>query len=615
MREARKQARWRIDDPPDARVVAALIDGLGVGSFEARLLAARGLTDLDSARAFLDPRLGDLPDPTTLPGCETAARRIARAIADSEPIVVYGDYDVDGVTACSILWHTLRRAGAEVATYIPHRLDEGYGLNAEALRSIGRGELTGGRRPLVVTVDCGITAIEPCGVAKAEGVEVIVTDHHQFAASGELPSEWVVHPRLEDRAGEEGDGCPWGDISGAGVAFVLAWQIAREHCGGVDRLPEPWRELMVDLLALAALGTVADVVELLGANRAIVAAGLRQLEHARLTGVQALLEATNLRGRRVDTYHVGFVLGPRLNAVGRMGHAREALELLTIADAPRAAELAAELERVNDERRTVERRVLAEAEAMIAEQGYATDDRRAFVLDGPGWHPGVVGIVASRLVDRYHRPAIMLNRDNGTAHGSARSVPGVSIHSALTACDDLLDRYGGHAMAAGLALPSDRVEAFRERLVAVVNDALAVEDLQPTHEAEAVAEPGELSIETCRRLNAFAPFGRGNRRPTLVARGAELLNPPRVVGKTGGHLALTVRHGGGPISVIGHGLAETVGDLSQGDRIDVLFEPRLNEWRGVVSAEMRLIDWRPAEPVALTRERGAENGRAAGLRG
>ncbi|MEO0964397.1 MAG: single-stranded-DNA-specific exonuclease RecJ [Planctomycetota bacterium] len=593
MREARKRARWRIADPPDAEVVSRLVDELSVRPLEARLLAARGLKDAASARAFLDPRLSQLPDPITLPGCTAAARRIARAVADGQPVVVYGDYDVDGVTACSILWHTLQRAGAHVETYIPHRLEEGYGLNADALRSIGRGELTQGRRPLVVTVDCGITAIEPCREAQAEGVEVIVTDHHQFAASGELPCETVVHPRLDARDHHAEPTCPWGDISGAGVAFVLAWQVAREHCGGVDRLPDTWRELVVDLLALAALGTVADVVELLGANRAIVAAGLRHVEHSRLTGLRALLDATQLRGKPLDTYHVGFVLGPRLNAVGRMGHAREALELLTRADASRAAELAEHLEGVNEERRAVERRVLGEAEALIAEHGYAGADRRALVLDHPDWHPGVVGIVASRLVDRYHRPAVMLNRDNGTAHGSARSVPGVSIHAGLTACGDLLERFGGHAMAAGLALPSDRVAALRDRLTEYVNAELTEDDLQPTHTVDAVVEPGAFDLASCRRLAGFAPFGRGNRRPTLVAEGVELLNPPRVVGRSGDHLALTVRHGGELIDAIGYGLAETVGELRQGDRIDVLFEPKLNEWRGVVSAEMRLIDWRP----------------------
>jgi single-stranded-DNA-specific exonuclease len=599
MREARTRARWRVKEAPQAGAVAAMLAIEGVGPLEARLLAGRGFGDAGAVGRFLMPSLSDLPDPTSLPGCANAAERLAEAVTAGQPIVIYGDYDVDGVTASAILWHTLRRAGAEVATYIPHRLEEGYGLNASALLSIGQGERTGGVKPLVVTVDCGVTAIEACRAAAAAGVEVIVTDHHRLAASGELPSERVVHPRLHRRdvaSGEregEDDGA-WGDLSGAGVAFVLAWQVARTLCGGVDRLPTGWRDLMVDLLGLAALGTVADVVRLIGANRAIVATGLGWLERTGLVGVRALLEATQLTGRAVDTVHVGFVLGPRLNAVGRMGHAGEALELLTSADAGRAAELAGSLSAVNERRRSVEREVLREAEAMIAEQGYASDDRRALVVDGPGWHPGVVGIVASRLVDRYHRPAVVLNRADGVAHGSARSVPGVSIHAGLSACEDLLDRFGGHAMAAGLALPCDRVEQLRERLVSHVNATLLPEELTPTHVADTRVEPGELDLATCERLMRFAPFGRGNPRPVLLAEGVEVMAPPRIVGTRADHLSMRLRHGGPAISAIGMGMADRAGEVEQGSRIDAMVEPKVNVWRGVKSVEMRLIDWRPS---------------------
>ncbi|MEM6332778.1 MAG: single-stranded-DNA-specific exonuclease RecJ [Planctomycetota bacterium] len=611
MPEAWTQARWQFESI-DEGAAAELADRLGVSALEARLLVARGVADAEAARRFLEPTLTQLPDPVTLPGCAVAAERIVRAIEAGQPIVVYGDYDVDGVTASAILCRMLRLAGATVATYIPHRIDEGYGLNTEALLSIGAGELTGGRRPLVITVDCGVSAIEPCRAAAEQGVEVIVTDHH-CGESGALPAAAaVVHPSLGTGVAGTQAAADWGDLSGAGVAFVLAWEVARLRSGQRERLPEEYRRTLIDLLAMAALGTVADVVRLAGPNRAIVAGGLARLPQSRVVGVRALMEANGL-GRAVDTYHVGFVLGPRLNAVGRMGHAAEALELLTSDDEAHCAAIAAKLGRVNEDRRSVERRVLNEAVEQIESRADGGDERRALVVAGPGWHPGVVGIVASRLVDRYHRPAVVLGIEGEVAKGSARSVPGVSIYEALGACGSLLEKFGGHEMAAGMTLRADRVDELRDRLVERVNGELAVEALTPTRRVDVAIEPGDL---TCARFDAvdrLAPFGRGNPRPALMAEGLEVAAPPRVVGKSGDHVSLSLRFGDRTVKAIGFGMADRVGEVGQGARIDAVFEPQVNEWQGRRSAEMRLIDWRAcgvaAERDAAAAVAMAEDGR------
>jgi len=418
-----------------------------------RLLAARNIVGDDAAKRFLQPSLNDLHDPADLPGCVTAARRVARAIADGQPIVIYGDYDVDGVTASAILYHTLTLAGADVSTYVPHRLDEGYGLNEDAIRQIADGGWRMADRgthgvdasatpidppspiahpPLIVSVDCGITATGPARVARELGVDLIITDHHQFDPDDLPDAHTLVHPALGDA--DAGD--PNLDLCGAGVAYKLAWQVAREHCGCVDpdgrgkgKLPDKFRGLLLDLLALAALGTVADVVPLVDENRVITCFGLSRIKQTGIPGLNALITASKLDAEKIDSYHVGFVLGPRLNACGRMGHAREAVELLTVAQGERAQELAEQLHLTNEDRRATERRIVDAAVKQVEEQGYDAADRRAIVVAGDGGHPGVVGIVASRIVDRYHRPAVVLGIDSvtGEAKGSARSVDGVSI--------------------------------------------------------------------------------------------------------------------------------------------------------------------------------------------
>ncbi|MBZ0171517.1 MAG: DHH family phosphoesterase, partial [Phycisphaerales bacterium] len=364
-----------------------------------KVLAVRGVTD---ARAFLDPSLLHLHEPGLLPGIDRACERLLAAARAGEPIVVYGDYDVDGMTATAILYRVLRalEPGADVSTYVPHRLEEGYGLNSAAML-----ELSGRGARVVVSVDCGITAHEPARVAREVGLDLIITDHHNPPDGGEtVPEAYaIVHPRLPFA----GAAYPFGELCGAGVAYKIAWRMATMHEGS-ERVAGPVRTLLLDLLALAALGTVADVVPLVDENRVITRFGLSRCRTTAITGLVALIEAAGLAGEAIDSESVGFRLGPMLNASGRMGHAAEAVELLTTEDRSRADEIARGLCELNEERKRTQLKIFEQAVEMAEAAGMTGDDRRAIVLAHEDWHPGVVGIVCSRLVERYSRPAVLM---------------------------------------------------------------------------------------------------------------------------------------------------------------------------------------------------------------
>ena len=595
----RRRPRWRLPTPLDA-ALGAMVDGLtDLPPVLARLLVQRGVGDPEQARRFLRPRLTHLQDPAALPGCTDAADRLARAVAERQPVVIYGDYDVDGVTASAILWHTLRGLGhPAVSTYVPHRLDEGYGLNAAALESFA----TQDPQPLVVTVDCGITAVAAADRARQLGLELIITDHHQFDP-GDLPAAVaLVHPELGNPDVNSADGSSASittrtPLCGAGVAFKLAWQTARTRCGS-DRLPESLQKLMLDLLAYAALGTVADVVPLVGENRVIVSHGLARIKDTPFDGLNALIDAAELRSEKVDAVHVGFVLGPRLNACGRMGHAQRAVTLLTDASPQHARELAVFLTQENDRRRNTERRILTQAKAMVAERGDDADDCRAIVLAHEEWHPGVIGIVASRLVEAYHRPAVLLGIDpaTGVAKGSGRSIDGLDLHAAMNECAQHCTKFGGHAMAAGLTLPAAGIDALRDDLQAAVGRRLDPSDLVPTLRVDAEVRMADCGLPQFDELERLAPFGRDNPRPRLLIRGAITARPAQRMGREGKHLSLSLRdtqgHG---LRGVGFGLGDLADELPAGVTVDAVFHPQKNTWRGVTSPELLLLDVRRAE--------------------
>ncbi len=578
--------RWSWRDastaPPDATLTQ-------------RVLAARGLIDPAEAAAFLDPKLTRLHDPSLIPDLDKAAARLLDALDARHPIVIYGDYDADGITATAILYHTLRALAPDapahlINTYVPHRLDEGYGLNVAAIEQLAR---EGAR--VIVSVDCGITAIEPARAARAAGVDLIITDHHNPPATiDELPAAFaVVHPRRPDSQ------YPFGDLCGAGVAFKLAWRLATMRAG-TPRVSPELRSVLVEMLAFAALGSIADVVPLAGENRILTRHGLERIKHSPLVGLRALVEASGMAGEKVRSTDVGFRLAPRLNACGRLAHAREAVELFTTADADRAAVIAAQLTALNDERRRTERVIFEQACEAAERAGMTGPERRAILLADERWHAGVVGIVCSRLVERYGRPAILLAAlpTEREAHGSGRSVDGFNLHGALTTCADLLTRFGGHDMAAGLRVPLDRLPELVERFTAAVNAGLSADDLIPRIHLDAETTIDELTPRTISELETLAPCGRGNPEPLLALRNLVIESAATPMGQQGQHLAFTVKHDSSIVPARkvmrlvawnwGEGDRRT--ELRRGRRLDAAISPRVSTWNGRTSVEPEVND-------------------------
>ena len=575
--------RWHIR-PHDTAVVAALERSAGVSSIVAALLAARGIADAAAVRSFLSGTLSDLRDPETLPGVPAAADRILAAVRAGRRIVVYGDYDADGMCATAILVGCLEALDARVSWYVPDRFEEGYGLNADALATLAaRGE------QLVITVDCGIASVSEAARARELGLELIVTDHHSFAADLP-PADVLVHPRLPD-----GD-YPFGELCGAGVAFKLAWAIATRASGAKQVTPR-LREMLLRGIGLAALGTIADVVPLLDENRICVKHGLECLRQRGGPGIARLLEVAGLHEKSaLDAEDVAFRLAPRLNAAGRLGQAACGIELLLTTDVQRAATLATYLHELNARRETEERSILLAATKQVKDR-FAPEADAALVLAAADWHPGVIGIVAGRLAERFHRPVVMIAQDGlqgRPAIGSVRSVPGFDVHAALVACREHLVTCGGHAAAAGLRIEDARIDAFRDAFRGEVDRRLAADARHAQLALDGETTLAGLTLDAVEQLERLAPFGQGNRRPVLCASRVTLAEPPRTIGGGGRHIALQFLQHGAKVRGVAFGGADWLPHLpGPGQPFHVAFKPKINEFRGRRTAEMEVVDWRP----------------------
>ena len=577
-----RKRRWRI--LPQHEQAGELSQRLGVSPIIAQILLNRGIEQTDDCRQFMHPSLMAMHDPKLLPNLPKAASRIAQAIRDRQKIVIYGDYDVDGITGTAILWHAIRLMGGEVEYYIPHRVDEGYGLNPQAIAAI----CDQGAK-LIISVDCGVTAIEPAQVARERGVDLIITDHHDWPADAVLPDAYcIVHPRLPG----DGPAYPNPHLCGAGVAFKLAWGLGQHFAGGNGKVNSELRQLLLNATSLAALATIADVVPLVGENRILTHFGLMGLKQCSLTGVRALLESAGLLGEKVNAYDVGFKLAPRLNACGRMGHAEDAVELLTRADSARATEIAAFLELQNRERQATEKQILEQALEQIVRLGLDKQEHHAIVVGGLGWHAGVIGIVASRIVDRFGRPAIVVTLDEQTGQGSGRSVPGFHLANALGAMGDLLEGSGGHEMAAGLRVRPKNFEAFRDRFMEHAKATLPLDLLAPELRLDAEAQLVAIDRPLVDAFTRLGPFGQGNPRPLLCCCDVELAAAPNVVGKNSDHLQFRVRQNGPLIKCIAFKRGEMAGQLRKGMRLDLAAEPVLNTFNGYSSVELDVKDIR-----------------------
>ncbi len=550
------------------------------------VLLARGLSEPTVAERFLNPKLTQLHDPSLIPDLDRAAERILSALSAGEAIVIYGDYDVDGITGSSILFHTLRglKADANVSTYVPHRVDEGYGLHVGAMES-----LVAAGAKLIVSVDCGVTAVAPAKRARELGVDLIITDHHHPPSRLEdLPDAFaVVHPQRPDSK------YPFDGLSGAGVAFKLAWRLATLHAGH-HKVGKREQTLLLDLLPLAALGAIADVVPLVDENRVIAAAGLARAKASPFVGLRALIAAARLDSDKVSSWDVGFKLAPRLNACGRMAHASAAVELLTTSPMERARAIADELEMHNTERRKVERAIFEQAAAMAEAAGMTKPECRAIVLAHEEWHAGVVGIVCSRLVERFGRPTILMAKKDGHAHGSCRSIAGYDVTAALHACAGHLEKFGGHAMAAGLGLRLESLEGFTSALLAHAGSQISEEQLTAELKVDAVVPLEALTLEAVEMLARLEPHGMGNPGIKVMVPGVRLIEDPRPLGASGDHLALTVRGSESSVAmrVVAWGWGPRRSGLIRGQVMDLVVTPGVSTFTGRAKVEPELVDAR-----------------------
>lgn len=484
----------------DDAAVEALSRGAGISGVAARLLWGRGIRTPEAARAFLQPRLDGLLDPGGILGMSKAVGRIHAAIRAGEPIWIYGDYDVDGSTATALLVNFFRVAGVAIRSYIPHRVNEGYGLNESALRAIAA---EGGK--LVITVDNGITAFKEAEAAKSLGIDLIITDHHE--PHDALPDAFaILNPK------QPGCDYPSKGLAGVGLAFKLAWGVA-QGLSGERKVSPRLREFLLDALGFVALGTIADMAPLVGENRILASYGLLALEKSSHPGLRALREVCRFRSDRIGARDVSFGLAPRINAGGRVGQPDLGLRLLTTASEAEAVEIAALLDRQNKERQKIERAIVDEALDRLDREG---SDRWTLVLGDEKWHLGVVGIVAARLVDRFHRPAVVIAwNGDGTGKGSGRSIDGFPLVDALKACSGDLTAYGGHAKAAGVTLRRERFDAFASRFDGVAREWLKPDDFVPSVSVEIEAGFASLTPAVVGEVNRMAPFGIGNPRPVF----------------------------------------------------------------------------------------------------
>jgi single-stranded-DNA-specific exonuclease len=559
-----QEGRW-ITRPCDWRRVETLAEALGVSETTATVLVRRGLHEPEVARAFL---AAELPrhDPFALGDMGRAVERIRAAIAAGERICVHGDYDVDGISATAVAVLVLREAGATVEWRLPSRFEEGYGLAAETIEQLAEQGVD-----LVVTVDCGVTAAQEVARAHELGLDVVVTDHHRPGAT--LPDCPVVATRPSQYP------CP--DLCGAGVVYTLARALLGDD-----------HPTVAGVLDLVALATIADVVPLVEENRALAAAGLRAIARTSRPGLKALMQSARVDPAAIDATAVAFRLAPRINAAGRLGRPDVALDLLLTDDAARARELAGTLEDLNRERQAVEERILREAVARVESWPPERRARRGYVVWDESWHEGVIGIVASRLVERFHRPVVLIARSGDSWKGSGRSIPDFDLHGGLAACSSLLGRFGGHRAAAGLSLETGSLEAFADAFGAHADTVLHELDLGPVTMVDAVVPAGDLTLDLAQELDRLAPFGLGNPEPTLLVASVEA-TAAGTVGE-GKHLRFRVRqHGRDGGSAIAFGLGAQLDRLQELARFDVAFRLKENRWNGTVAPQLvvrRLFD-------------------------
>ena len=579
----------------DCAAVERLMDA-GYPYLVSGVLASRGVNCPEQATEYLTQETTLAHSPFLMKDMDKAAARIDRALSDGERIAIFGDYDVDGITATCIMVDYLKSRGADVVHYIPRRIEDGYGLSCEAIEGLRKGGAT-----LLVTVDCGITGVEEVAYARSIGMDVVVTDHHECKET--LPvAAAVVDPRRTD--------CeyPFKHLAGCGVALKLVLAL-----GGPDRE----EALFSRYCTLAAIGTVADVMQMTGENRTIVSRGLASLDRSDFIGLHALLKEAGLSGREISSVQIGFVLAPRINAAGRMGAADMAADLLLCQDPAKAEELAKALCALNRERQSVEQTIYSQAEAMI--EALPEDQRRALVLASETWHQGVVGIVASRLSEKYSRPSFMIHLNGGVGKGSCRSWGGFNLFAALESCSDLLLGFGGHELAAGFTIDEANIPAFRARMNQYAAEYWVGKTPESALEVDVeIRQPGRVTLQEVEALTALEPYGSGNARPLFCLMGATLLRTQNVGQNR--HLKLRLGKGNAQFDGIFFSTTAAACGCAEGDRVDAAFYLQVNEFRGSRTMQLQMVDIRPSlcasgrEQEALTLAHRCAAGKAVSLR-
>ncbi|HEU5185171.1 MAG TPA: single-stranded-DNA-specific exonuclease RecJ [Gemmatimonadaceae bacterium] len=555
--------------PIDPAAIAALAAELHLPPIVCELLCRRGYLDADPAKRYLRPRLDQLHDPEQLLGLPVAVERLAQAIANGEVILVHGDYDVDGICSTTILVRTIRAHGGRVVPFIPRRLEDGYDLTMAGVRAA-----IAENAKVIVTCDCGTSAVDPIAAACAAGIDVIVSDHH--LPGGPLPDCLaVINPK------QQGCQYPDKDLAAAGIAFKIALALTKRLGGD--------QNVVLSMLDLVAMATIADVAPLRGENRIFARYGLRLMQNSPTLGLRALIRAAGLAGKPLTAGRVGFTLAPRLNAAGRLGHALRGVQLLTTEDEHEANVIARELEELNQQRQAVDRATLADARKKLEQTDL--DARWGLVLAQEGWHPGVIGIVASRIVEETWRPVVMISLEGNEGKGSGRSIPAFDLHAGLSECRDLFVRFGGHRTAAGLTIDRSRLEEFEQRFDAVAHERLSMDDLVPEVKVDVVVPLSALNGDLETLLRHFEPHGVGNATPVFAITGAKLATAPRIVGQ--GHLKLWLSHEDARIDAIGWGMGSLIPELENSALLDVAFRLERDEWNGQPRLQAKLADIRP----------------------
>jgi single-stranded-DNA-specific exonuclease len=574
-REYRWKFRENVDTTSEAtQTIEKLTKELSISPILTKILINRRIDTYEKARAFFRPSMEDLYDPFSMEQMDQAAKRISQAIRNNEHIVIYGDYDVDGTDGTAMLWKFLNGIDVKVSYFIPDRIKDGYGISIAGINQVHEMGAT-----LLIAVDCGITAVQQVEYARSRNVEVIICDHHE--PGDELPQASAVLDTLKPSCQY-----PFNYLCGCGVAFKLIQALmTREPI--YSKLGDEAQKRLLDYLQYVTLATTADIVPLTSENRTMVKLGLELINSIPLPGIRALIETSGLTMGRISTGQIVFVLAPRINAVGRLGDANRAVELLTSESYDRALHLAKIMEDENYQRRKIDEETFIQAQEIV-EQYLNADNDSAIVLHQEAWHPGVIGIVASRLVERYYRPTILMTTVNGVAKGSARSVSGFNIHDALKRCEDKLIQFGGHKYAAGLTVELDKLDEFRDAFKQVANELLTEDLLTPEIRIDAEVEISDLTPKFIRILNQFAPFGPENMRPIFAARGVEVLGQPRIVGKN--HLRFKVRSNAHVVDAIGFNLGDLISRVQSSRKVDIAFSLDEGEYAGETVPQLKIRD-------------------------